>query len=306
MVSLYRRAPWRSKHLGQLTGAGVLPVFVDEATGRVLLLLGQETFVKNWSGSMQWSAFSGASKPGETEREAAAREFFEETLGVFGGDSTSTEEDLQDYAVRVISCRDHKSHTFRRVLFVKQFPFDVHLERRFNERRARLSALEEAARTVEALSDTFPQRYPFVKEGHKLGADVVERVLSSEVQHTTLRVHMVLTSGALCKLTFMAPKEDFEVIRLYADWVRRRNQLLEALFDPEVLREAVDVRWCRGGVPAHVKVRSDFLEKRAVRLIGLKDAQQLVRTKALDGDSIRPSFLPSLRAVCEELASCQD
>ena len=62
---------------------GVLP-YAWAACGQPLLLLGQEQYGKNWSGSRRWSPFGGGVDPGETPARAALREGYEETMGLLG------------------------------------------------------------------------------------------------------------------------------------------------------------------------------------------------------------------------------
>ena len=61
------------------SGAGVLPIAVDPSTGEVYLLFGQEH-----DGGDEWSDFGGASKPGESPPQTAAREGAEELMGFLG------------------------------------------------------------------------------------------------------------------------------------------------------------------------------------------------------------------------------
>jgi ADP-ribose pyrophosphatase YjhB (NUDIX family) len=63
--------------------AGVLPYAYD-ADGKLLLLLGREAHIEGWADADMWSDFCGSPKPGEAPLDAAAREFREETMGVFG------------------------------------------------------------------------------------------------------------------------------------------------------------------------------------------------------------------------------
>lgn len=63
--------------------AGVLPYAYDH--DQVLcVLLGQERHAPGQSGSDRWSDFGGLTDAGETLIDAAARECFEESMGIFG------------------------------------------------------------------------------------------------------------------------------------------------------------------------------------------------------------------------------
>lgn len=52
--------------------------------GQLWLLLGQEMREEGWSGSEKWAPFGGGVDPGETLEEAAAREGYEESMGLLG------------------------------------------------------------------------------------------------------------------------------------------------------------------------------------------------------------------------------
>ena len=63
--------------------AGVLPFAVDE-NGSIWVLLGQEHASGNERASLRWSDFGGHIDRGETPLQAAAREAFEESMGLLG------------------------------------------------------------------------------------------------------------------------------------------------------------------------------------------------------------------------------
>jgi len=66
--------------------ASVLPYGKDSA-GNVYLLLGQERHAPGYASSDRWSDFGGMSEADETLRAAAARECYEESMGLFGTQS---------------------------------------------------------------------------------------------------------------------------------------------------------------------------------------------------------------------------
>lgn len=66
----------------KITGAGILPV--GYVAGKPFFLLGQEKFEKGWSDSGKFSSFAGRREKGETVLQCAAREGYEESMGVLG------------------------------------------------------------------------------------------------------------------------------------------------------------------------------------------------------------------------------
>lgn len=69
--------------------AGVLPLAfrpTDEGVGETVALLGRERYERGWRDALRWSDFGGGTEPDvdSDEIEAAAREFYEETMGMLG------------------------------------------------------------------------------------------------------------------------------------------------------------------------------------------------------------------------------
>lgn len=62
--------------------AGILPYFIDDE-GVVWLLLGQER-KSEWPDSLKWGGFGGLVEENETFIDAAAREGYEESMGILG------------------------------------------------------------------------------------------------------------------------------------------------------------------------------------------------------------------------------
>lgn len=86
-------------------GAGVIPVC--EKQGEIYLLLGRERYVSSWKGALKWSGFEGGRKGQEGLEEAAAREYFEESLSCAEGKEVTYDgmvSDLREkrYVSRVV------------------------------------------------------------------------------------------------------------------------------------------------------------------------------------------------------------
>lgn len=65
--------------------AGVLPYTYHPETKQLLFMLGQEDKSPGWVDSEKWSDFVGAPNKGEnSHEEIAAREWWEETMGIYG------------------------------------------------------------------------------------------------------------------------------------------------------------------------------------------------------------------------------
>lgn len=92
------------------TAAGVLPYSISE--GRLLFLLGkEERRTANGGTTYVWQDFGGAREGGETEAETAAREFAEETFGLFF-DCAMSEHSMCESAKVMKSCLEDQKGVF--------------------------------------------------------------------------------------------------------------------------------------------------------------------------------------------------
>ena len=80
-----------------ITAAGVLPYARDPKTNNVFFLLCRERYSPGWADSGKWSDFGGhRESPHETSLQIAAREFYEESLGILCDNLQATELLLQE------------------------------------------------------------------------------------------------------------------------------------------------------------------------------------------------------------------
>jgi len=71
--------------------AGVLPYYIDKKEKKAYVLIGKQSRVERDEGRVEvWGDFGGAGKKNEDPKEIAAREFSEETLGIYGTPSPHT------------------------------------------------------------------------------------------------------------------------------------------------------------------------------------------------------------------------
>lgn len=291
-------------------GAGILPFSVDER-GMVHFLLGKEQYVENWKGSLRWSGFEGGRKHGETTTRTAAREFVEETMGVFGDSVEAVERELHDYALRVVfrvPCADDvRTH----VTYVKQVPWLPDAPSRFQARREHVSMVARLARRMVGASTSVPSAYPFLREGdvlqHRSGeamrvahVDAVD--CTGHVLRVSLRVSLRV-GGRRLWFAFTANTDAaHRAARAYADWFHARREL-QARLIAAPSHQAITSIWSEGRL-VHVTVNADHLEKECVRYWPLRALWQGCEAGSVGGDHFRPFFLPVMRTVCEEFGVC--
>lgn len=114
--------------------AGVLPFAIDR-DGRVWLLLGQEQKSRNPRASLRWSDFGGTIDRDERVLDAAAREAFEESMGLLG-----TAEELVE---RLAHCTTVRTTNNRGAHYLMQIYLEPALPLMFNRfyHYAQISAL---------------------------------------------------------------------------------------------------------------------------------------------------------------------
>lgn len=119
LVNISKR---QQKSSNTIKAAGVLP-YSKDATGKTWFLLGRERPNENWGiDSSSWSEFGGSMDKNETPEEGAAREFFEETMGVvFGHKKWMGNELKEGRYLLVMDSRTPSGKGYRS--FVKYIPF---------------------------------------------------------------------------------------------------------------------------------------------------------------------------------------
>jgi hypothetical protein len=112
----------KNKPPNSIKAAGVLP-YAKDGSGNTWFLLGRERPNENWGiDSSSWSEFGGSMDKNESCEEGAAREFFEETMGVVFGHKKWMENELKlGRYLLVMDSRTPSGKGYRS--FVKQIPF---------------------------------------------------------------------------------------------------------------------------------------------------------------------------------------
>ena len=116
----------------KIIGAGILP-FCRTPTGDIQFALGKERFISHWRGSLKWSGFEGGRKANERVAQTAAREFVEESMGIFVDmnkvhlcDIPKLTQQLEnnDYAARIVLCIIHAENIERyHVTYLLELPY---------------------------------------------------------------------------------------------------------------------------------------------------------------------------------------
>lgn len=278
--------------------AGVLAYMVSPE-GEVRLVLAREQYTKRWGGALKWSEFGGRPKAGEAPLATAAREAFEESLGVFGDPAAALRRGEYNFCLTVL--RETPKGRVRRALYVLELPWDPGVAQRFFDRREHLLAvLHTVAQIRRAQRGLRKRGLPTPDAPWRHGAFVVD-VARVEVRGgggAAVITARVTAGGLTTDRAIEVPAGDAE---LYAELLalkRRLDRLVGAL--PADLA-ARALRWREPGadrrrwVPV---VDADFLEKDVVRLWPLDEVQGCIYHRT----ALRPGFVVPLKLALQQLA----
>jgi hypothetical protein len=134
----------------QTVGAGVVPMSICPSTGVPHILLGQERYVRGWSGSLKVSGFEGGNKQGESPEQNAARECHEETLGLVYDTQQGCAEELVNgkFVMRIAIGSRTKTH----VTYLTTVPWIDDIRSKFKELRSFLVELDVIASKFESVN----------------------------------------------------------------------------------------------------------------------------------------------------------
>jgi hypothetical protein len=119
-------------------GAGILPI--ADHKGEIYIMLGRETADVKLKDSKKWSDFGGGAEFFESDEECAAREGYEETMGMFGNQGKLLLH-IKEYRIMKINLENYTS-------YVLEVPYDKTLPNRFESvykcvKRERKSLIKE-------------------------------------------------------------------------------------------------------------------------------------------------------------------
>lgn len=140
----------KSKFKVQTVGAGIVPMSICPSTGIAHLLLGQERYVRGWSGSHKVSGFEGGNKKNESPERNAARECNEETLGLVYASEDSCSAALFNgkFVMRIAIGSRMNTH----VTYLTLVPWIADIGLKFKEIRSFLVELDIIAAQFDAVN----------------------------------------------------------------------------------------------------------------------------------------------------------
>lgn len=255
--------PTKCRGQQQTVGAGVVPMSICPSTGVAHLLLGQERYVRGWSGSNKVSGFEGGNKNMETAEQNAARECHEETLGLV---YTSTEHCLREltkgeFVMKIAIGSRTKTH----ITYLTLVPWVKDIRLRFKEIRAFLLEMDMLASRFNCAI-------------RRVRANPIDTDDVPEDGWTLSRV------AYACRMN-----------------ARRVRTKLEHKLNISPYRDhpAISVIRDTNGLIQRVTVNTDYLEKVEVRYVPVHSAIEMLHLRQ---STIRPCFRPVLAAICANIS----
>ena len=231
-------------------------------TKTVHILLGQERYVRGWSGSNKVSGFEGGNKHAESPELNAARECNEETLGLVYGSQDSCSIELQNgnYVMRITVGSPSKNH----ITYLTLVPWITDIGSKFREIRAFLIELDSVASQFNALSRRM---------------QVLEATDEHEDEDGWTVCGLSNANVAQC---------------------RRLRTIMEDMMNssPHGAHSAISVFRNDAGVIHRVSINADHLEKSDIKYVSVHAAHRLLHQRRA---IIRPFFRPVLAAICAQM-----
>lgn len=287
----------------QITGAGILPVSVDEH-GEFRILLGKERYINHWRGSLKWSGFEGGRKMGEAIEWTAAREFIEESIGVVSIEgalptinSVAKYVVDQKYIARIVLCIVHGDNNPERrfhVTYMVQVPHDTDYVSRFNGRRRIVTELQHRHQQMTRLFEQVRGMPNEIDNPHIMA--IVHVCLEEE----GVVIEIIDDNGFTKKeKVAMSPAE----ADVYMRWHACRNEFTwECDRVRHLCPQIVVTERNACNVIQHARINEDFIEKQYVRWWTVAELKSVLHNGGfLNTEFFRAYFLPVLQRAIQQL-----
>lgn len=293
----------------QMIGAGILPVATD-INGNIHFLLGKERYIHHWKGSMRWSGFEGGRKPHESIEETAAREFFEESMGVVPlgkyGEYQSQEEvcDMlrqNKFVCKLILCirtdpdlplqKNERLHVTYLVetKFSKEYPIV------FNAKRMNCLSLQQKIVNMQKMKEYFQEYNMPIDNIHWAGANVKQVTEIIFVNETEYKLKYIDDEHNLNTIRIHASF----LITLYFNWFQSKSDVLKDILDivsknKKIIDISEDI--------LETKCNEDYLEKECINWWSIESLYQVLKNGgSFEKEQFRAYFLPVLWRYLNEV-----
>lgn len=309
---------------------GVL-VYMVAPNGATYVVLGREQYVRGWKSSLTWCDFSGQ-RDNDLDRDeiaTASREFFEESIGIFGDMEPRLRSN--QFSHHITMRRNDQS--VARSMYAVQVPWTADVARRFYGRREHLrQILFVVAETRKLQCELNKLQAPvpdFIHTIHRADGDVdagegvnycsegrrvliigIDRLFESEDGATHIGLKYVCASRHRTNhepIRNISVQIDPNQIPIYRQLMALHDRFssLYMSFPSEVTERAMVWRQYDQGVKSWIPyVRHEFLEKDRLRLWSILELNDEAthHWRSDTPSQIRHSFMPVLKLLLNELA----
>jgi hypothetical protein len=280
-------------------GAGVLPLGVDPS-GELHVLLGRERYVNQWKGSCRWSGFEGSRKEGECIKDAAIREFCEESMAIVIEEADLRRAiEAREYYIRIVlRITGDRTPDRYHVTYVVFVDWDPDLSSRFQTTRSHVEYVERLAQEWRHIRPSF-----LGEQGEEVGPVREKGDGGYVVWKSVHNVPCILQPPWMydSERTDRVRAEIYdERCRRLGQWSNVRERIKRATsIEHRSIHCSYDSTW---GLVQDVHVSRDFLEKDQIRWWNVAQLEQVLEGRGnLGAERFRPYFLPVLQTLLGEL-----
>lgn len=282
----------------KIVGVGILPIYID-ANDHISVLLGKERFVSNWRSSLKWSGFEGGRISSESVETGAAREFFEESLGVIRIDPNEdpTIESITNflcqgrYFARILLCMapNENSQEYRyHVTYIIQIPKQPHVVQAFLQKRADAVNLQKQINAMNVMQTQLEKTaiLPFVNNVYD-GHSVVD---IHGVKHETTMTHIEYSDSS--HMYTASVNNATQYISQYQKWFEQRQRILDIC--PHV--------FVQHSTDDNIQFRDEYIEKSTIKYWTFNELEHVIQNHGnSNSEFFRAFFLPTLQRALLEL-----
>lgn len=286
----------------RITGAGILPIAVDEYNN-IRFLLGKERFINQWIGSLKWSGFEGGRKMDETIEQTASREFIEESMGVVplgeSGDCKTQDQIcslLRDrkFCIKLVLCIkngvSNERHCRRyHVTYLVQTPYSSEYSTKFDMKRLELLRHQEMLSSLRHIKQTLIERQ-FPVDNNKWNAYEIDEI-----------VGIRNLSETDCELEFRGNQtlnktiiDDSFIANLYFEWFEKKATVMKYFRTNPTTAHANE--W------STLDLNDDLLEKMCIQWWSVEQLLHVLNNGgSYENEQFRAYFLPVLYRYLNEI-----
>tara|TARA_Y100000310_G_scaffold143746_1_gene143048 strand:+ start:347 stop:1225 length:879 start_codon:yes stop_codon:yes gene_type:complete len=287
--------------------AGILPYMIDPQTSEMYVVLGKECTIEGWeAGSNKWCSLAGKREYGETEFATAAREFYEESMGVIPTYNCRFSTKMHDieflkhelandeYWMRLF-VQVTKNCSKGRVLFIKKVPWTPNLPTLFEEFR---QVVEPVRQQLELAHQCAPTTISFLNPFSQFETCMWMTGATQQSSHIIQVTWTQKCGGSLSMNVYASPQEVLGCVQSFKMLQEAKRMFLALL--PARCHMCFRIEWYNREL-IKLDWRPEYFEKQALGIWSISQLKQVLESGGLN---FRETFLFVIEALLEAL--CRD